>query len=281
MRASTAYFIGAGTIVAAIAIGLGGGLVAGNIMHPIAPKVGPDSSKVAQRAEAATPAAVPNSSAPSERLDYLKGSQAFGAVVAAPVQAQPETASAEQPAPPPVAATSSAAEPAKQTETKSTEAKPTETKSAETKSSETKPAKIKSTETRSAETRSAPVRTIETKSADAKPADVKPVDQPAEKQAVTEAPATPDNAFAKARDTDVRRAAAERRRTERHERRAERRRHEVRDPRDRTDWNDVARNIREDSDARDIVASRRGNYAPQDGDRGFPQIRLFGSDDDD
>ena len=32
MRASTAYFVGAGTIVAAIAIGLGGGIVAGNIM---------------------------------------------------------------------------------------------------------------------------------------------------------------------------------------------------------------------------------------------------------
>ena len=34
MRASTAYFVGAGTIVAAIAIGLGGGIVAGNIMNP-------------------------------------------------------------------------------------------------------------------------------------------------------------------------------------------------------------------------------------------------------
>ena len=32
MRASTAYFVGAGTIIVAIAIGLGGGIVAGNIM---------------------------------------------------------------------------------------------------------------------------------------------------------------------------------------------------------------------------------------------------------
>ena len=43
MRAATAYFIGAGSIVAAIAVGLGGGIVAGNIMHPIAPKQGPDT----------------------------------------------------------------------------------------------------------------------------------------------------------------------------------------------------------------------------------------------
>ena len=53
MRASTAYFVGAGTIIAAIVIGLGGGIVAGNIMNPITPKLGPDTSKVAQRAEAA------------------------------------------------------------------------------------------------------------------------------------------------------------------------------------------------------------------------------------
>ena len=56
MRASTAYFVGAGTIVAAIAIGLGGGIVAGNIMNPIAPKQGPDTTKITRRAEAATAA---------------------------------------------------------------------------------------------------------------------------------------------------------------------------------------------------------------------------------
>ncbi|MGY4414259.1 hypothetical protein ACVWW4_005995 [Bradyrhizobium sp. LB7.1] len=66
MRASIAYFVGAGTIVAAMAIGLGGGIVAGNIMHPIAPKQGPDTGKMAQRAE---PVAAPTTtSAPSERV---------------------------------------------------------------------------------------------------------------------------------------------------------------------------------------------------------------------
>src|SRR3569833_2864938 len=84
MRASTAFCVGAGTIVAAIAIGLGGGIVAGNIMNPVSPKQGPDTSKMAQRADAkpATP------DAPSERLQYLTGSQAFGAMAAAPAQAE-------------------------------------------------------------------------------------------------------------------------------------------------------------------------------------------------
>ena len=41
--------------------------------------------------------------------------------------------------------------------------------------------------------------------------------------------------------------------------------------RDRPDWDDVARNVREDSDARDVSSRPRG---------GFPQIRLFEPDDD-
>src|SRR6187402_900497 len=86
MRASTAYFVGAGTIVAAIAIGLGGGIVAGNIMNPVASKQGPDNSKMAQRAEAAATPATTN--VPSERVQYLTGSKAFGTVIAAPAQAE-------------------------------------------------------------------------------------------------------------------------------------------------------------------------------------------------
>lgn len=227
MRASTAYFVGAGTIVAAVAIGLGGGIVAGNIMNPIAPKQGPDSSKMAQRAEAAATPATTN--APSERVNYLTGSQAFGALVAAPAQARdeakPETkpdaqapqVNAETPAPQPSQA--AAVEPPKQT--------------------------------------SPP-----------------PVARPAEQQASTEPSASPDNAYAKARDSDAKRAASERRRVDRRERWAERRRYDYREQRgsrDSTDWDDVARNVREDSDSRDLVRRPRG---------GSPRIMLFGPDDD-
>jgi hypothetical protein len=189
MRASTACFVGAGTIVVAIAIGLGVGLVAGNIMNPITPKQASDSGKPERRAQ---PAAATN--APSERVHYLRGSQAFGAVLAPPAQAQTTTARAE----PPAAQTA------------------------------------------------------------------RPVDKPAEQQASTEQVFSPENAYAKAKDSDVKRATSERRR-------ADRRQHRRYEMRDRTDWDDVARNVHEDSDGRGFSSSPR---------RRLPQIRLFGFDDD-
>lgn len=241
MRASTAYFVGAGTIVAAIAIGLGGGIVAGNIMNPIAPKQGPDTSKMAQRAEAAAPANTPAATnAPSERVQYLTGSQAFGAMIAAPAQAQDETKS---------------------------EIKPAETKP------ETQTTQAKAEPPAPPPSRAA---AVEPSREQAKPASPPQAAKPAEQQASTEPSSTAENAYAKARDSDVRRAASERRRTERRERWAERHRYydsrEPRGMRDRTDWDDVARNIREDSDPRNYASRPRS---------GFPQIRLFGSDDDD
>jgi len=234
MRASSAYFVGAGTIIAAIVIGLGGGIVAGNIMNPITPKVGPDTSKMAQRAEAAAATSAGNipatTNAPSERVQYITGSQAFGTTIVAPAQAETQVdakpgmqaaqANAEPPAPPPNAA----AEPARE----------------------------------------------HAKSAPPAPAQAA---TPTEQQAVAQPSSSPDSAYAKARDSDVKRAASDRRRIDRRERWAERHRYsrEARGMRDRTDWNDVARNIREDSDARDTPSRSRSS---------FPQIRLFGPDDD-
>ncbi|MCA1374907.1 MULTISPECIES: hypothetical protein [Bradyrhizobium] len=225
MRASTAYFVGAGTIVAAIAIGLGGGIVAGNIMNPVASKQGPDTSKMAQRAASPTPV---STNAPSERVNYLTGSQAFGAMIAAPAQAEAKS----EPAKPDTPTTQANVAPAPQ------------------------PSQAAAVEP-------------------PKPAAAPQAARPAEQQASTEPSSLPNNAYAKARDSDVKRAASERRRAERRERWAERRYYyESREPRglrDRTDWDDVARNIREDSDARDYAGRSRS---------GFPQIRLFGPDDD-
>ena len=221
MRASTAYFVGAGSIVAAIAIGLGGGIVAGNIMHPIAPKQGPDTGKMAQRAEPAAAATV--TTAPSERVQYLTGSQTFGGVIAAPAQAKdeakpdvrPDVQANAEPAPPPPQ--TAAVEPPK-------------------------PA----------------------------PASPPQVAKPVEQQASTEPASPPDNAYAKARDSDVKRAASERRRVERRERWTERRHDDPRDARgvrDQTNWDDVARNVREDSDGRDVARRPRSGFM------------LFGTDD--
>ena len=47
MRASTAYFAGAGTVMAAIVIGFGGSLLFANIVSPTAPK--PELTKLDQR----------------------------------------------------------------------------------------------------------------------------------------------------------------------------------------------------------------------------------------
>ena len=249
MRSSTAYFVGAGTIVAAIAIGLGGGLIAGNIMHPVTPKIGPDTSKLESPVEP-----VATTSAPSDRVQYLTGTTAFGTAVA-PAQAEPatkpQTASVgPQAAPPaqPVAANESAPppQPAPVKSVDRSVDKPAEQQAAvEPKVEQKVEPKIEA----KAETRVEP-----------KPTAVEPV-------------AAPDNAFAKARDSDVKRAATERRRVERRRDWTERRHYEQRG---RTDWDDVARNVREDSDAREIVSSRR-SYPPRD--RG-PQIRFFDFGDD-
>jgi outer membrane biosynthesis protein TonB len=236
MRAATAYFVGAGTIITAITIGLGGGIVAGNIMNPIAPKQGANTAELARRAgptEATTNAA-------SERIEYLTGSQAFGAMTAAPAQAQED-------------------------------AKPSAKSLA-------KPG-VKSDEAQTTQPSAAPSSQQNVAAEEPKRAAAQQPAKPAEQQAATEPSSSstseksaPENANAKARDSDVKRAAAERHRAQRRERWAERRHYDGRDYSRRTDWNDVARNIREDSDARDVVARPRS---------GFPQFRLFGPDDGD
>ncbi|MDE5444630.1 hypothetical protein GWG65_24910 [Bradyrhizobium sp. CSA207] len=241
MRASTAYFVGAGSIVAAIAIGLGGGIVAGNIMHPVAPKQGPDAGKMERRAEPAT-AVTTTSSAPSERVQYLTGSQTFGAMIAAPGQAQGE------------------AKPEAKPETQSAQAK-TELKTEPKAELKTEPA-------------STPPQTAAAEPSKPAPASSPQAAKSAEQQASTQPASSPDNANAKARDSDVKRAASERRRAERRERWVERRHYDYRDSRGMRaspDWDDIARNVREDSDTRDVASRPRG---------GFPQIRLFGPDDD-
>jgi len=247
MRASTAYFVGAGTIIAAIAIGLGGGIVAGNIMNPVTSKQGPDTSKMAQRAESAGAPAATNAS--SERVNYITGSQAFGAMIATPAQAEAKPEAAK-----PEAAKPDVAKPDPQS-VQANAAPPTPPAS-------------------QAAAVDPPKEQVKEQVKPAIASSQRPA-TPAEQQASADPTASPENAYAKARESDAKRAASERRRIERRERWAERRHYydarEPRSMRDRTDWDDVARNVREDSDARDYGGRSRS---------GFPQIRLFGPDDD-
>jgi hypothetical protein len=281
MRASTAYFVGGATIIAAIAIGLGGGIVAGNIMNPVTPKVGADAGKAGQQTAATTSSTehMTTGSAASQRVQYLPGTMAFDAATvpaqaesqAKPAAASPTTSASNEPQTPPTAAASETAGTAPAAASvRSVDRSPDK---ALDKPKGKQAAVEPKAESKAEKADSKTEAKMEAK-AEAKPTDSEQATQP-------------ENAFAKARDSDVKRASSERRRADRRRDWTERRRREARDyreardpreMRDRTDWDDVARSVREDSDARDFASSRRGYNPPPD--RGFPRIDLFGPDDD-
>ena len=97
MRASMAYFAGVGTVVAAVAVGLGGGLLISNIVSPHEPRI--EMSKLEQRM-ASKP--IPVSNAPSEPVSYLAATPAASSPITVATPA-PQTApanAASKPAPP-------------------------------------------------------------------------------------------------------------------------------------------------------------------------------------
>ncbi|MBI5261464.1 MAG: hypothetical protein HY852_06560 [Bradyrhizobium sp.] len=221
MRASMAYFAGAGTIVAAIAVGLGGGLIAGNIMNPQLPK----------EASAAT------------RLERGAPVDTVGASTTPARAAAERTILASDPVP---------------------------------YLAETQRAGFGAAFERQAHSTQAPARASATNDGknngknDGKPADASsaPTARTAEQPGWGEKAGSPEDAYARANYSDLRREAAERRRAERRQRWAERHRRDWREP---TDWGDVDRRVREDAEARDNGARRA---------YGFPQIRLFANDDE-
>ncbi|HJZ20166.1 MAG TPA: hypothetical protein VJ226_04365 [Bradyrhizobium sp.] len=224
MRASIAYFAGAGTVVAAIAVGLGGGLTIANIINPHLDK-GIEVSRL-ERRMSSEPAARPSPS--PTQAPYV-------------ATTQPATVS---PAPAPAVASAPAAAPA-QAET----AKP-----APSPSSSAEPSVATATIAKPQDP-PAPQR------AAAAPT---PAAQPAREQV-----ARPDDAMAKARDADVKRAE---RRSERRQQWADRRRRDPRqiEQRQGQELVDVEQKVREETEP-------PHEFAP--GPRmDFPQIRLFGPD---
>ena len=112
MRTSTAYFAGAGTVVAAVVAGLGGGLLISNMVNPPSPKT--EMTKLEQRMSSKP---IPVMNAPSEPVSYLAATQPAASgpitvatpaekqqssetVSAAPTRTQPAEAPAPQPAAP-------------------------------------------------------------------------------------------------------------------------------------------------------------------------------------
>lgn len=89
MRVSTAYFAGAGTVVVAIAAGLGGGLLLGDIMSPQQPKH--PSSEVTRLEQRAAPQPIPAMAGASQPVPYTASPQianTVGEQAAAPQQPQ-------------------------------------------------------------------------------------------------------------------------------------------------------------------------------------------------
>lgn len=95
MRASTAYFAGAGTVIAAIVAGVGGGLVIADMISPKSPKQGTELSRLERRM---SPEPIQAASGPSEPVQYLATPQLSASVppvAAAPAQAQAEAVNSE------------------------------------------------------------------------------------------------------------------------------------------------------------------------------------------
>jgi len=84
-----AYFAGAGTVIAAIAGGVGGGLLIADMVSPKSPKPGAEQTRLERRM---SPAPLPAANAPAEPVQYLAASQLppSGAAAEA-VPAQPQT----------------------------------------------------------------------------------------------------------------------------------------------------------------------------------------------
>jgi hypothetical protein len=238
MRASTAYFAGAGTVIVAIAGGIGGGLLFADIVSPKTPK------------------------AEMTRLEQRMSTQ--------PIQVKADPTEPAKPAVPPPVTTAAAASVSEPPPAPATEARiapsdtsPTDTAATQPTSPAAQPAVV------------APPQPAAQTQADAPPAQPSPQKQsedppaprPAQKLATTSAP---EDAVAKARDVDLKRAAAEKRRAERREQWSQKRRYQRREDPDQ-ELREVEAKVREQTETGPIMAFERVRTES-------PRIRLFGLD---
>ena len=112
MRTSTAYLAGAGTVIAAIVGGVGGGFLIADMINPKSPKQGIEQTRLERRM---SPEPIPTANAPSEPVQYLGVTQlsalnATAAAVPTPAQAPAQTKTEDEKSAAPAAqATDSAA----------------------------------------------------------------------------------------------------------------------------------------------------------------------------
>ena len=92
MRTTTAFFAGVGTIVVAIATGVGGGVMIAGMVSPHGPKSGAEMSRVERQTSQPTP----GSNAASQPVNYIEATQA---AAVNPVTVSPAPSQAQQPQP--------------------------------------------------------------------------------------------------------------------------------------------------------------------------------------
>lgn len=249
MRSSTAYFAGAGTVIAAIVAGLGGGYLFFSIVSPHPEKHGSSEVSRLERRMSVEPIPAANKGAP-EPVPYLDKPQ-ISAAVAEP--AQPQQASPPQPQQP--------AQPQQQQAAAPQQPQP---QRAQPQQASTQPA------------------------AAAPPAPPVPAAAPAvaaAEQPAAREKSTLDDSYARARDGDVRRdarreAREERRKAERERRQqwSERRKWRQRD--DDSELVEVERKVREETEPRRIRddSESRPFFASEPSRIETPRIRLFDLD---
>ena len=86
MRAATAYLAGVGTVAVAIAGGLGGGLLLGDIMSPQQPKY--PSSEVTRLEQRASPQPIQMANGATQPVPYMTATQIANTVAEQPAPAQ-------------------------------------------------------------------------------------------------------------------------------------------------------------------------------------------------
>ena len=265
MRTSMAYFAGAGTVIAAIGLGLGGGLTIANVLSPHQEKL--EQTKLEQRMSA-------KPISPSAQTDQPKVQTANTSTATDKPQAE------QGKAPVPYVAATNAAISANNAPATPGEPQP----QAQAAASSPQPAE--------ARVANESVKPVE-------PQTAKPQSPPREQasSAPDDGNATvrsPEDANAKARDSDLKRLAAEKRKADRRQQWADRKK--AQQQRD-AELRDVEASVRRDTDGPRIVVrqddddfGRRGDSdRRRDFDRrggsdrpfGFPGFNLFGGDRDD
>jgi hypothetical protein len=241
-----AYLAGAGTVVTAIAAGIGGGLVIGNIMSPQAPKQ--EMSKLERRGSAEAPPSTKDPLVPVPYLAATQGASNSPVVVSPSPQntqadagnATPQTTQAAAPAPSP--------QPSEVTASNDQSAKSDRSAKPDQSAKPPDGSKPEASKSEAPKVSDAPV----SKS-------TAPTAQPA----IREQASTADDSYAKARDADLKRAA-ERRKAERRSQWTDRRRYP---PSREQELRDVEESVREDTGTR--VYEQRPTRLE------YPQVRFF------